>query len=693
MSTPGTFVFSFGSDGALVVPATVPGPVAANPQFSVPMSADLQRILALPRRMWSEGAKTELARWMTDHLRTEHGCDRCGGQRGHVEWSHDTHGRAVEGCWYRDPAHPERAPLTPPLSLRGVQAVVLWELHLGHTSGGYGVYMQIPVGGGKTLVFYLGALITGARRPLLFVPASLKKDTYDKFELYARYWKQPYPMPRIESFQQLTAAGSVNMLEAMRPDFMGADECDKAKDLTRSAGKRIGRYVDLVRGECTNLFGSGTNKRKSLRDDNHFMTWCLRERSPGFLTDEALSDACSALDEESKVGAGRLHPGALLTLADQAGVPLENPAAPSIGMLARAREGYRLRVEHTPGIVIHDQSECDVPITIDFVLPDEDPALEARFEWFRSTMMTPDLISQLGEKGEPVLMPDALSRHRHAQELGSGFAYYWDPPAPLEWKVARKRWHVFVADRILETERCPHNCRHKQQTGFCMLKPLDTEMAVANAYPTEPSLLEWRDVRPTFEPNSVPAWLSYSVVQSAARFAHEQWIQRGDTGIIWSKHAAFSQALSQATGFPFYGAKGERIDAYGRSMPNDTIESAIRNASKMGRPAPVAILSIDANLRGRNLQAYANNLNIGWEQAGTRVEQRLGRTHRSGQTRPVRDTIMVTCGETLDAFYKTLSEARFVKSQGLTHKILTARIDKSGLRAYPGTTFRYVRRD
>lgn len=632
------------------------------------MSADLARVAALPRRVWSNEARAALAVWMTDSLRTGAVCDRCGGSRAHTP-----------ECWYTDSRYPDRAPATPPLALRPVQAVVLWELYTGWGSGGYGVYMQVPVGGGKTLVFFLAGVVTGAKRPLLLVPASLKADTGAMWALYTKYWRAPYPLPVIESFQQLTLPGSVDMLSARAPDLLLGDECDKAKDLTRSAGKRIGRYVDEVRGGCTVLFGSGTNKRKSLRDDNHFMTWCLRERSPGFLTDETLSNACAALDEESKIGAGRLHPGALLTLADSAGLPHANPEAPSIGMLARARDGYRLRVEQTPGIVIHDVPECDQPITIEFVLPSPDPELESRFEWFRTTMMTPD----------EVLMPDALTRHKHAQELGAGFFYVWDPPAPPAWRAARKAWHMFVADMIYTTQYCPTQCRHAR----CFNRPLDTEMAVANAFPQEPTLLEWRVVRPSFEPNSVPVWLSHSVVVAAATYARDQWASRGETGLIWSKHSAFSLALSQATGYPFYGAKGERIDPYGRAVPEDTIGNACKQASREGRLAPIAVLSIDANLRGRNLQAYQNNLNIGWEPAGTRTEQRLGRTHRSGQTRPVRDTILVTCGEVLDSFQKTLSEARFVKSQGLTQKILTAQIDRSGLRAYPNTTFRYVRRE
>lgn len=661
------------------------GPCAGgNPQFSVPMTPDLARVFALPTREWSDEQMRACAAYLTDQLRLSTVCDRCGQAREHTPW--DQPG----GCWYTDPEHPERAKITPPLSLRGIQAVVLWEYMTGARDGGYGVYMQIPVGGGKTLIFFLAALMIAAKRPLLFVPANLLKDCLEAFGLYSKYWRAPYPVPHVESIQLLTTIGGADMLKMRQPDFLGIDECDKARDLTRSAAKRIGEYIDQVRGACPPLMGSGTNKRKSLRDDNHFMVWCLRERAPAFLTDETLSDCCSALDEDSKVGAARLHPGALLELADRMGVPHSEPGAPSIGMLRRAREGYRLRVSRTPGIVIHDVPECTQPLTIRFLLAPDDPVIEQAFYNFRSTNHTPGA-PEYPWAGDPVLMPDALSRYRHAKELGKGFWYYWDPQPPWWWKAGRKAWHQFVADQIYSSRNCPHKCNHGPHGGPCMRKRLDTELQVANAFPDEETLLEWRRVKSQvvpeigapFEPNSVPGWISNSVVQAAARFAHTEWIQQNDTGVIWVKESAVALRLAQCTGFSYYGEKGERIDANGKGQRGDTIAQAVLRAAHSGQKPPVVILSTDSNFRGRNLQAYANTLSVGWEPAGTRVEQRLGRHHRSGQTRPVTETVLVTCGEDLDAFQNTLSEARFVKSQGLTQKILTARIDRSGLRAYP----------
>ncbi len=601
----------------------------------VPYSPDLARILGLPLREWEPEQAIALARWLTDQLRNGQGCDRCGGMREHSP-----------ACTY--PAHE-----APPLALRPVQAIMLWEFY--QNWGGYG---QIPVGVGKSLIMFLAAYVISSLRPLHFVPAALVRDTYAKFELYSRYWVNPRPMPAIESYQQLTQVGSVDLLARRMPDHIGGDECDKWRHLTRSGAKRVGFYVDAARDQCACLFLSGTSKRKSIRDDAHFAVWALRDRAPTFLYPKEMDDACLALDEESIVGAGRLRPGALRLLAEQAGIFPEQPEAPSIGELARIREGYSLRFRRTPGIVVWDASECDQPLTIDFELPPHDQEIENRFEYFRSTWLTPDEYQ----------ISEPLSYRRHCEELGCGFYYRWDPRAPKEWLAARKAWGCFVRNEIERTARDP--------------KGLHTEMAVARAFPDHPYLLDWQLIRPTFEPNSVPTWLAGSVIYKAAQRI-EEWKRSGTRGLVWCRQNAVALAVASVTGIPYYGAKGERIDQYARPCPGETIER--------DKP-PIAILGFASNHRGRNLQAYDTNYMIGWEQAATAVEQFIGRTHRSGQSRPVRVTVLVTCGETLDAFDSTLSEARFVKTQGLTQKILTARIDRSGLRAYP-EGFRWVRRE
>src|SRR5215204_3586176 len=246
-------------------------------------------------------------------------------------------------------------------------------------------------------------------------------------------------MPAVESYQQLTQAGSVDLLERRNPDLLAGDECDKWKALERSGAKRVGRYLDLVRERCARLFLSGTGKRKSIRDDAHFAVWALMDRAPVPLFPKDLEEWRLALDEDSVVGQARLRPGALVQLCNQFGIAPELAEAPTIGELARVREAYRLRFERTPGIVIYDQSECDQPLTIDFTVAPPDDLIESDFMTLRTEWRTPADLDVIDER-KPGEQDSAFAMYRVIRELGSGFCYYWDPPAPKEWLAARKAW-------------------------------------------------------------------------------------------------------------------------------------------------------------------------------------------------------------------------------------------------------------
>src|SRR5262249_30813303 len=149
--------------------------------------------------------------------------------------------------------------------------------------------------------------------------------------------------------------------------------------------------------------------------------------------------------------------------------------------------------------------------------------------------------------------------------------------------------------------------------------------AVKDAYPKEPTLLDWLAVEPTFTPNPVQQWYSASVIYAAS-----QWLAdleaSGRMGLIWTFHTAVAQGLMSVRSTPYYGPKGRRYDVNMRPL-EETIVTAPRNID--GSPRTSAILSVKANTRQRNLQYYQDQLFIGWEAATHLVEQRLGRTHRS----------------------------------------------------------------
>ena len=601
----------------------------------VSYSRDLDRVLRQPRRVWLPGDALALSEWLSPQLRTT------AGNEAHAKWL-ATGGREGER-----------------VQLRTSQAIAIWECYQNR-----GLFTAIPVGGGKTLVSFLLAWVLSAKRPILFIPASLRDKTLREFDKLMKYWLTAVPLPTIETYSQLSLHTAVDMLTDRKPDLLIFDEADKLRAIDRSVAKRVGRYVDAVRDQCVIATMTGTIARKSLRDYAHLALWGLRERAPVPLSDdlgkEALAEWCAAIDEDSVVGA-RLRPGALLKFADQCQVPIVQHELPSVGEIDRAREGFRARFSETPGCVVIDESECDQPICIRFREPPDDPAIESHYKHFRETDLTP----------QGVLLADPLQKYNYDDQQGKGFNYYWDPRPPSDWLKARYDWACFVRDEIKLTANSA--------------KPLDTEFAVARAYPDNEALAIWqfererpRDNGKPYVPNSVPSWVSASVVLEAWRIVREEWIAHGFSGLIWCRHAAFCQALSSISGIPYFGAKGERIGADGKPCKGETIERYVADALARGQQPPPAILSVDSNMRGRNLQAYHVNLLVGWEQAATRAEQLMGRTHRAGQLKPVFFDVLLTSGATIRSFQATMSEATWVQSvQGHTQKILKASVDWS----------------
>jgi len=99
-----------------------------------------------------------------------------------------------------------------------VQAKALEELH-----DWGGMLGPIPVGKGKTIVSYLGGIVAGAVRPLLLVPAKLRKKTKREFLELKRHWHAV--KPAILSYEEIGRDAGWDKLEVINPDLVVMDEC------------------------------------------------------------------------------------------------------------------------------------------------------------------------------------------------------------------------------------------------------------------------------------------------------------------------------------------------------------------------------------------------------------------------------------------------------------------------------------
>jgi hypothetical protein len=232
------------------------------------------------------------------------------------------------------------------------------------------------------------------------------------------------------------------------------------------------------------------------------------------------------------------------------------------------------------------------------------------------------------------------------RQLATGFYYEWDwPNGPdEEWLAARSAW----------------SCAMRRYLMMSNLPGLDSPALVtlATAAGRLPFLRAewdaWDKVRQRPIPPRRTVWVDEYLVDYALTWAAER-VKRGERGIIWYEHEAFGAALA-ARGLPVYGA-GEA-----------------NGAALLVAAAPVICCSGPAHGQGKNLQAWSWNLITAPMASGSAWEQRLGRTHRSGQTEDeVTTEVCLQTPENEDAMRAAFRDAEYIEqTTGLQQRIRLA---------------------
>lgn len=506
------------------------------------------------------------------------------------------------------------------MSLRPIQALALYE---AGTVGG--LFGPIGVGQGKTLISLLAPFVLFSRRPLLLTRANLIEKTKRDWRALAPHWPIPNFI-RIESYEKLGRAGHSQLLDQYAPDLIISDECHRLKNRKAAVTRRVSRYMDH-NPQTRFIAISGTITRKSLLEWAHLIRWALKVNAPipGADHYRETEEWAEALDEKP-TGDNLVKPGALAFFCNAQERQDPDP-------LTAVRKAYRRRLVETPGVVATTDNLLGCSLTIQVAETDLGPAVSDAFRVLRSQWETPD--------GWPI--SDPMTLNRHARELALGFYYVWDPRPPVEWLEPRREWSK-VCREILA-----NNKRH-----------LDSELQVIQAvdaghYPQAVEALErWREVKPSFIPNTVPVWLDDSVIQFCAR-----WMAQGP-GLVWCEHRAFAIELARQTGIAYYAERG--LDGGGRYVEDHPA----------GEPA---ILSVASNLEGRNLQTkWSRNLIVSPPANAQVLEQLLGRTHRSGQEADeVTADVICTVIEHAEAFDRAKRQAAYIEATtGQSQKLLYA---------------------
>ncbi len=429
---------------------------------SVPLDAEVARVLALPRRPACDDAF-----------------------------------RVALSCYCRTRALDDNGE---PNELRPEQAESIRECLLLR-----GLFADIEVGGGKTLVGMLLPWLLQSTRPVLMLPAAMIPDTKRDFVGYRRNWS--VRLPEMISYQEMGRPDRQFKLEQIRPDLIVMDEAQWLRNLDSAVARRVERYIAAYRPVVVTM--SGTLITDDPIDMHAPAVWSLGVNAPLPIDRGTAEQWAKALNSSGL-------------------------APPGTGALDLLPGGFYNWFLDSRGVVsaTSASSSCKAELQISRWIPNTPDALRQLIAAVAVSGMRPD-----GELLDEWELPDCLC------QLALGFYYVWDPLPPEWWRLPRKAWRVWVR-RILDMR----------------LPAFDSEAQVVNALdatkrgltlPPEPNegrakLAAWRAVRDHFVPNPVPVWLDDSVVRQAADLA------RSENAIVWVKHRATGWAM-QHLGVPYYG--------------------------------------------------------------------------------------------------------------------------------------------
>jgi hypothetical protein len=584
---------------------------------SVEWSADLERIMALPRRVKPNLAI--LAAGMTAYLRKPEGTQ----------------------C------------------LRGIQAWALAEMVQCN-----GLLAPVSVGGGKTILGLLAPMVMpNCKCAVLLVPPSLRAQLLLRdWDFYDKHWNLPTlggsghknmhrdgrPVLHVVAYSELSSPKSTVLLNQLNPDLILADECHRLKSYMSARGSRFINYFETH--PDTRFCGwSGTITTKSIKDYAHLLQIALDLGSPAPHESSEVEKWSMALDPSEY----HFEPGELSKLC----LPGEN-----------VRSGYRRRLVDTPGVVASGGSELGTSLV--FYERKAPPIPDEVTQHLRNLRRAPEMGGWRRPDDEE--LPDILRVQACARELAQGMYMRWRFPKnePLSvrahWFARRQEFNRDLREKL------KHPAPHLDSPLLCIKaairwydggcpechrkakEPHADDCAGAESRPLWNSYCwpAWRDAKDTVVHESEVVWVSDYLMKDATEWAKEK------PGIVWVEHPAVGEMISKLSGFRYYGGGDQ---------------ASIDILKEDGKRS--IICSIRARSEGLNLQhAFWRNLFVAPPADNGLIEQAVGRTHRPGQ---VEDEVVSEyyghTSEMSDALDKARSRAEYVQqTTGSAQKLMCA---------------------
>lgn len=627
----------------------------------VPMSAELSRVLELPRRdpldLQSPRALA-MADMMTDRWSRgprEGTCPKCHGTGSEGPWQCKLCvGAGGCACGSIDPriAAGKRKCLK---KLKPVQAWALYEM--GIVGGLLG---SIPVGSGKTAIGLLAPLALeplGVKASLMLCPPNLLEQLERDYRLLREHFRVPAikihglekdhaaPGPRLHvlPYSRLSLPTASSWIRNLQPDAIIADECDRLRDPNGAGSSRVLRYF-MERGDTRFCGWTGSLTEASISDYSHLAALALRMQSPCPLDKNVVIEWARALDESDNPA----PPGELERFCGEDLDPND---------IDQLRQGWCRHLSGALGVVVSTEASVDVDLVIEEREVDTiPPIIHEALHKVRACWVRPDTL--VGDDYDEELTT-AMEVAKVARELASGIFYRWrfDPihgvPQRVEdikeWKEARKDWNRELRRQLIDRQEwldSPLLCEHAAQR-FHGDRPRrdDRPEWGSMAWP------RWRDIKGKVKPTVEACRVSDYLAVDAARWALEH------TGIVWYGMVEFGQWVAELSSLPLHGGGPKAGDRLAKEVGDRSI-----------------IASIKSHGRGRDgLQAlYCEQLIAQLPSSATMWEQLLGRLHRQGQDAPeVRAWYYAHTEEIKDALETALSRAGYVRGTlGSAQKLL-----------------------
>lgn len=467
--------------------------------------------------------------------------------------------------------------------LRPIQNEILYRAH--KTQGLLGL---VGVGEGKTLSSFLlphvlTPTLTG--QALLLIPANMRAQCLKDWKTYSEHFILPSKV-ELRSYEEISV--TPNLLSTINPDYIICDEVHKLKNRDSTRTRRLARYMGARyrSGRPVKFVGlSGTMTSTSIKDYAHIAAWALRERAPVPIEYPVLVKWATVLDRDAKPS--QESKASLYPLVRKYG--------------GDERSAYKKRLLSAEGVVISLKSRPDAELHL--------------FE--RNLGIPKNIVKAINDVNESFQAPNgdelssALEKVRVLRQLICGFYYFWNwsGEPDKDWLETRSNWNKEVRNFLktakegYDSPALVRNAVIRHLTGKAKER---LPSSLLEAY------VAWHPHSMKEPPPQGVRWVSDYLIDDVSNWA----LSQKDPPIIWYSHLAFAARLGRKTGFPVFG-QGQIAD---------------KALLQVDKPIP-AILSARAHSQGKNLQVWGNQIIANPLSEGARLEQLLGRCHRTGQKR------------------------------------------------------------